>query len=389
MFSPQVFSVAPFNNGYNNGYYAVNTNLLNGYNPQLHPCQLQTYPVQYVIPPSFCPVQQYPLNTLPFCSAPPSPVQYQSQTQFIPLLATPSPSPPRYDVGMNVKIQPQPIMVGSQVSSSCMSSTGGGAGSAGSQSSDGNSMPLREFYSFNIVKQKASILDMVTRYEQGLAKAMRTSLQTPSVEFSIHLIPSKKNKNITIQWIVNQEKFDFAGLKRRTLRRDFQKKLICELAKIDNGTFNTYLSGAKQLTIINEGWSCLLKLKNILISRNGTLDRLLAVPEEDRFEEEAIKNLYKVSQDEQGKALRGPTVVGVRFKLQSDILKMPEFVESIKACVGISRATMIASLKTHKQYKGWSVYLDVGTEKNVERVEDIAQKFGFEKTKVFVAEDTF
>lgn len=124
-------------------------------------------------------------------------------------------------------------------------------------------------------------------------------------------------------------------------------------------------------------------------SRNGTLGRLLAVAEEDRFEEEAIKNLYKVSEDEQGKALRGPTVVGVRFKLQSDILKMPKFVEQIKASVGIQRATMIASLKTHKQYKGWSVYLDVGTEENVKLVEEVSARFGFEKTKVFVAEDTF
>jgi len=283
------------------------------------------------------------------------------------------------------KMERQTMMVNVQAP---MSMPVGGAGSAGSQSSDGNSM-LREFYSFNIVKQKASILEMVSRYEDGLARAMRNTLQIPNIEFSIHLIPSKKNKNITVQWILNQEKYDFCLLKHRTMRRDFQKKLICELAKIDNGSFNTYLSGAKQLTIINEGWSCLLKLKDTLISRNGTLGRLLAVAEEDRFEEDAIKNLYKVSEDEQGKALRGPTVVGVRFKLQSDILKMPKFVEQIKASVGIQRATMIASLKTHKQYKGWSVYLDVGTEENVKLVEEISARFGFEKTKVFVAEDTF
>lgn len=261
-------------------------------------------------------------------------------------------------------------------------------GGAGSQSSDGSSM-LREFYSFNIVKQKASIGEMMNLYEHGLAKAMRNTLQIPSTQFSIHLIPSKKNKNITVQWILNQEKFDYGILKQRTLRRDFQKKLICELAKIDGGSFNSYLSGAKQLTIINEGWSCLLKLKNVLISRNGALDRLLAVPEVERFGEEAIKNLYKVSEDVKGQALRGNTVVGVRFKLQSDILKMPKFVEEVKNSVGIARATMIASLKTQKQYKGWSVYLDVGTLENVKLVEEISRNFEFEKTKAFVAEDTF
>lgn len=264
-------------------------------------------------------------------------------------------------------------------------SVGGGAGS---QSSEGNSI-LREFYSFDVVKQKVTVGEMRNRYEQGLVRAMKNALQLPSTEFSIHLNPSKKNKSVTIRWILNQEKFDYSTLKQRTLRKDFEKKLICELAKIDGGSFNAYLSGAKQLTIINEGWSCLLKLKESLTSRNGTLSRLLAVPEDQRFEEEAIKNLYKVSEDEKGMALRGPTVVGVRFKLQTDILKMARFVEKVQTFVGIQRSTMIASLKTHKQYKGWSVYLDVGTLENVRRVEEFSKRFGFEKTKVFVAEDNF
>lgn len=261
-------------------------------------------------------------------------------------------------------------------------------GGAGSHSSDGNSI-LREFYSFNVVKQKATVGEMRNMYEQQLVRAMKNALQLPSIDFSIHLNPSKKNKSITVRWILNQEKFDYSSLKQRTLRKDFEKKLICELAKIDGGSFNAYLSGAKQLTIINEGWSCLLQLKDSLISRNGTLGRLLAVPEDERFEEEAIKNLYKVSEDEKGMALRGPTVVGVRFKLQTDILKMPRFVEKVQSFVGVQRSTMIASLKTHKQYKGWSVYLDVGNVENVRLVEEISKKFGFEKTKVFVAEDNF
>jgi len=331
-------------------------------------------------------VQPYSLNTMPYIPTPlstPSPVQYQPQPQtFFPMMQTPSPSPPRYDVNP-AKMDVEPPRRAPEPPRS--RSVGGGAGS---QSSDGNSM-LREFYSFNIVKQKASIGEMMKLYEHGLVKAMRNTLQLPSIQFSIHLVPSKKNKNITIQWILNQDKFDFSILKRRTLRNNFQKKLVCELAKIDDGTFNAYLSGAKQLTIINEGWSCLLKLKDVLLSRNGTLGGLLAVPEEDRFQEEAIKNLYKVSEDEQGKALRGPTVIGVRFKLQADILKMPLFVEKVKHLIGIERATMIASLKTHKQYKGWSVYLDVGSSENVSKVQEISQTCGFEKTKVFVAEDNF
>lgn len=421
--SSQLITLAPMQNS----YYAMNSNFVNGFNPQLHPCALQSFQsVPYVVPQTL-PLQQFSLNSIPYsapspvpyqCASPvpfpqsQSPVQFQTQTpvqfqqpaqmsppspilqyttpqtQFIPIMPThPSPSPPRFDMGvqqMQLVDSPVSALVEPVQSSTTSISVGG----AGSQSSEGSSM-LREFYSFNIVKQKASIGDMMNLYEEGLVKAMRNTLQIPSVQFSIHLIPSKKNKNITVQWILNQEKFDFGTLKQRTLRRDFQKKLICELAKIDGGSFNSYLSGAKQLTIINEGWSCLLKLKDTLISRNGALNRLLAVPEVDRFGEEAIKNLYKVSEDVKGQALRGTTVVGVRFKLQSDILKMPKFVDEVKKSVGIARATMIASLKTQKQYKGWSVYLDVGTVENVKLVEQIARNFEFEKTKAFVAEDTF
>lgn len=420
--SSQLITLAPMQNN----YYAMNSNLVNSFNPQLHPCALQSFqPVPYVVPQTF-PLQQFSLNSIPYST--PSPVPYQCQTpvsypqsqspvhfqtqtpvqfqppaqlsppspilqfttpqpQFIPFVPTSSASPPRFDMGVQ-QMQLVDSPVNALVEPIESSTTSFSVGGAGSQSSEGSSM-LREFYSFNIVKQKASIGDMMNVYEEGLVKAMRNTLQIPSVQFSIHLIPSKKNKNITVQWILNQEKFDYGTLKQRTLRRNFQKKLICELAKIDGGSFNSYLSGAKQLTIINEGWSCLLKLKDTLISRNGALNRLLAVPEVDRFGEEAIKNLYKVSEDVKGQALRGTTVVGVRFKLQSDILKMPKFVEEVKNSVGISRATMIASLKTQKQYKGWSVYLDVGTVENVKLVEEIARNFEFEKTKAFVAEDTF
>lgn len=422
MMSSQLITLAPMQNN----FYAMNSNLVNGFNPQqLHPCQLQTIqPLPYMLPQAV-PLQQFSLNSIPYSTTPapvqyqqcpspvyqsPSPVHFQTQQpvqyqapaptpamhfnppspvlqfntqpQFIPMMTSPSPSPPRFEMGV------QKMQLETQVVPENIATTSVSLGGAGSQSSDGSSM-LREFYSFNIVKQKASIGEMMSLYEEGLVKAMKNTLQIPSVQFSIHLIPSKKNKNITVQWILNQEKFDYSILKQRSMRRDFQKKLICELAKIDNGSFNSYLSGAKQLTIINEGWSCLLTLKDTLISRNGALNRLLAVPEVDRFGEEAIKNLYKVSEDVKGQALRGTTVVGVRFKLQSDILKMPKFVEEVKNTVGIDRATMIASLKTQKQYKGWSVYLDVGTTENVKLVEEIAESFCFEKTKAFVAEDTF
>jgi len=387
MCSTQIFPAAPHNFGFN-------TNMANQMNffGQQFPTQFQNVPVQYIIPQNYVPVPPLALNMFALC---PSPVQHPTMplssfspantllasTLPTPTFLTPTPSPPpSYEANLpKVDTVNPPRRVELRSTS---------VGGAGSQSSEGKSM-LREFYSFNVVKQKATVAEMRNRYEQGLVRAMRNALQLPSTEFSIHLSPSKKNKSITIRWILNQEKYDFSSLKQRTTRNDFEKKLVCELAKVDGGSFNSYLSGAKQLTIINEGWSCLLSLKESLISRNGTLNQLLAVPEDQRFEEEAIKNLYKVSEDEKGMALRGPTVVGVRFKLQTDILKMPRFVEKVKAFVGVQRSTMIASLKTHKQYKGWSVYLDVGTPENVRRVEEMSKRFGFEKTRVFVAEDNF
>jgi len=388
-------------------HYSIEPLVGNGFTspgimPQLHPCQLQPYqpqpyqpqPLQLEpIPVSlntfsytshvqlsqtqflpFLPPLCYVLIQQPFCPQPPPSQELQSQ--FIP-----SPSPPRqtYQVVTQTHRSSLPSMA-------CDSSVS--LGGAGSQTSDVNSA-LRKFYSYDVAAQKLSIGEMQTRFAQGMVRAMRNTLQLPSTQFVIRIIPSETKKNFTIQWILVEEKFDHANVKHRSTRQDFQKKLICELAKIDDGRFNKHLSGAKQLTIINEGWACLFLLQEVLISPNGTLRRLLDVQPEDRFEDEAMTNLYKVSADEGGNALRGPTVVGIRFKQQLDIVKMPTFVEEVKASMTIKTATMIASLKTQKQYKGWSVYLDVGTVENVQRVKDISQKYGFEKAKVFVAEDNY
>lgn len=380
-----------------NAYYACNPSLVQH-------CGVQF--VQHVVPIAVQPMQAFCLNKIPFASPQYQPQtqfassQYQPQTQFV----TPSHSP-QYCYTYQSPVQMEqlnltpPRMVLEDWSQSpprivledySQSSTTGHAtssvGGAGSQSSEVTPV-LGEFYSFDIAKQKVSSEEMMNQYGQELVKAMRNTLKLPNIHFSIHIISSKTPKNFTIQWITNQETCDYTILKQRTMRPNFQMKLICELAKIDR--FNKHLCGAKQLTIINGGWECLSVLKDYLISKNGTLHQLLAVQEEDRFREEVVEILFKVSEDVRGQALRGSTVVGIRFKQQSDIIKMSSFVERVKHQVGIQRATMIASLKTHKQYKGWSVYLDVGNVENVKRVEEISQKFGFEKAKAFVAEDTF
>lgn len=387
-------------------YHPINTHLGNGCSPPFHHVQLQLVPydmpiqIVYDQQPFIQPMLPLVLNTIPFTH----PVQ-QSQIQYIPspsppcfihqgvqmerlspprmaFVRTPSPSTPRHiDQRVTQERLSQPRMA-------CESYKSMSAGGAGTETSDAEPV-LREFYRLDITKQKASSGEIQSRFEQGLVRAMLNTLQLQDLQFLIHIISSKTKSTCTIQWILNEEKCDYANLELSTMRPDFQKKLICELAKIGDGRFNKYLSGAKQLAIINGGWLCLDLLKDVLISKNGTLRRLLAVRQEDRFEEEAFTDLYKVSADEQGKALRGPTVVGVRFKQQSDIMKMPKFIEEVKNSMKIKAATMIASLKTQRQYKGWSVYLDVDTVENVRRVEEISQKCGFEKARAFVAEDNY
>lgn len=384
-------------------YHPLDTQLGNLYGPQFHNVQLQLVPydmpiqIVYDQQPFIQPMLPLVLNTISFTH----PVQ-QPQIQYIP---SPSPSPPCIHQGVQMERLSPPRMAfvhtpspspprhidqreSCQPRIACKSSKSICAGGAGTETSDAEPV-LREFYSLEITKQRASSGEIQSRFEQGLKSAMRKTLQVEGIEFLIRIISSKTKSTCAIKWILNEEKCDYPKLTRSTMRPDFQKKLICELAKIDDGRFNKHLSGAKQLAIINGGWLCLDLLKDVLISKNGTLRRLLAVRQEDRFEEEAFTDLYKVSADEQGKALRGPTVIGIRFKQQSDITKMPKFIEEVKNSMKIKAATMIASLKTQNQYKGWSVYLDVHTVENVQCVEEISQKCGFEKARAFVAEDNY
>jgi len=154
------------------------------------------------------------------------------------------------------------------------------------------------------------------------------------------------------------------------------------MTKIDGGSFGAHLNRGKQLTIINEGWSCLEALQDSIISR-GLKDKLLNLADEQRFDDEVVEDLYAVSTDEKGNALRGRTVCVARFKLLQDILKMRTFVDEVKQRVPIISSTMIASLKKAKQYKGWSLYLDVATKENVQIVTQIAADIcNFEKTRI-------
>jgi len=239
-----------------------------------------------------------------------------------------------------------------------------------------------KLWTFEINQSKTSLEQIKERYEYLLVDAIRKVLNLPNLNTTVHFINSPK-KIVTVEWFVDTERCDYPHIRQQTNRKDFEPRLICELAKVDGGSFGTFLNRGKQLTIVNEGWSVLEELQNSLLSKGGKKEKLLALPTEDRFDEEVVEVLYKVSEDSKGNALRGSTVCCARFKLLQDIWKMREFVKLVKPY--IQRSTMIVSLKKDKQYKGWSLYLDVGSEQNVQGVMQLANRCNFKRTEVFVA----
>lgn len=331
----------------------------------------QSVQAQPLLQPFPSPVQQQPLCPSPlqqFALCPPSPppvlfvqqpVQQPTQQQIFHF--TPSPSPEFFPLLTSVE--------------NCGPS---------SLSHSAETIPsLLKIFAFEINQAKASIEEVKERYENGLEEAFRTVLQYPNLDLTVRFINSQK-KIITIEWFINRDQCNEAYIKQQTQRGDFEALLICEMTKIDGGSFGTYLNRGKQLTIVREGWAVLEGLQGSLISR-GLKANLLALPQEQRFDEDVVEGLYKVSQDEQGNALRGSTVCCARFKLLQDIWKMRSFIDAVQQRFPVLRSTMIASLKKHKQYKGWSLYLDVGTEANVESVIQLAEQCNFKKTKVFAA----
>jgi len=239
------------------------------------------------------------------------------------------------------------------------------------------------------IVNKEDVVSICEQFGQELSNALNNVFgftRGNRINFCVSPCPQVDNG---IQWSVPKELFSNEMMKKVGQEEYFDNQLKCELAKIGEACeFNKHLTGAKQLTIINEGRRSIQVLDHLLHSTNGRKERVLNTREEDKFEEENKSDVLEVSLDEQGKALRGPHVAGLRFKLLQDIFKMTDFLAEVKKYGIISRATMIASLKTQKQYKGWSVYLDVGCEENYRLVEGIAENFGFKKTKVFVAHDT-
>lgn len=241
---------------------------------------------------------------------------------------------------------------------------------------------LVKVYALEINQSKDSVEKVKERYEHAVVDAFGMVLGYPNLNLTVRFINSPK-KIITLEWCIRGN-CDFNYIKQRTNRRDFEPKLICALTKVDDGSFGTYLNRGKQLTIVNEGWAVLAALQNSIISR-GSKEELLALPEEQRFDKNVVKKLFGVSADSKGNALRGSTVCCTRFKSMQDILKMKKFVDLVQEHYFVQKSTMIVSLKKKEQYKGWLLYLDVGTEANVEGVKQLANQCNFKNTEVLVA----
>merc|ERR1712217_713419 len=197
------------------------------------------------------------------------------------------------------------------------------------------------------------------------------------------------NRDMTIQWRVHPDSCDYQHLVAMTRTKDFDKRLICELAHVGNGEFNKHLHNSKQLTIISEGHRCFDRIGGALDSHGGAKNRLFASRKEDKFDPANVEDLFRVCEAPRGRALRGDNVVGGHFR-GVDVLKLDHFLDVIEREIGqINRATMIPSMKGRAQYKGWSIYVETPSEEHVERIKEACKSCTFEKAEIFTAIDRF
>lgn len=261
-----------------------------------------------------------------------------------------------------------------------------------SVSSDANSSGIYKLlWSCVVPSQKLRLTDFQKKYQQKLEEAMGGLLGTVNLVVRLQLAGKARKfpKEFEIQWYCFDE--EFSNLRPRIQRIDFQDSLFCELVKIDGGAFNKFLDGAKQKTLIDQGYRSAKVLKGALFNGNNEddLQELQKIPEEQRFGSECRELLQRIGEDKKGNALRGPSVVGLRFKLQKDILLMQRFLLAVQEQLGVSKATMIPSLKKNRQFKGWSVYLAMETSARVEAVFRLAETHlgRLDGSQCFVAQD--
>jgi len=243
------------------------------------------------------------------------------------------------------------------------------------------------FFELPIIKHQATVQSISQDHGAELADAMRYVLGLDIYYLFVRVVQSDKAMNI--QWCAHPAFCDFVAIRELTRAKDFEKRLICRLARVGGGDFNRHLHGSKQLTIVNEGYRLVDKLGRALMSFNDCLDHVLGVPEKDQFDEANKRALFSVCEAPRGQALRGRNVVGAHFR-GGDVLKLTDYVETVENVMGeVRKATMIPSMKGKAQYKGWSIYIETPSEQHVQAIINACQQCNFQKVEIFTAVDKF
>lgn len=242
-------------------------------------------------------------------------------------------------------------------------------------------------YELDIIRHQATTKSIDDNYGGDIADAMRKVLGTEV--WYLFVIVAEQEKSMTIKWAVHPDYSDFEALRNLTFTKDFEKRLVCELALVGNGAFNRHLHGSKQLTIISEGWKCFERLQNALESFNDARNNLLRTRPDDKFDEQNVRDLFRVCEAPRGRALRGDSVVGGHFR-GGDVLRLNQFLDIVEAKMGtITKATMIPSMKGKAQYKGWSIYIETPSAEHVTAIKEACKMCSFEKAEIFTAVDRF
>jgi len=242
-------------------------------------------------------------------------------------------------------------------------------------------------YELDIIRHQATTKSIDDNYGGDIADAMRKVLGTEV--WYLFVIVAEQEKSMTIKWAVHPDYSNFEALRKLTYTKDFEKRLVCELALVGNGAFNRHLHGSKQLTIISEGWKCFDRLQNALESFNDARNNLLRAHPDDKFDENNVRDLFRVCEAPRGSALRGDSVVGGHFR-GGDVLRLNQFLDIVEAKIGtITKATMIPSMKGKAQYKGWSIYIETPSAEHVTTIKEACKMCSFEKAEIFTAVDRF
>jgi hypothetical protein len=243
------------------------------------------------------------------------------------------------------------------------------------------------FFELPIIKHQATVQSISHEHGAELADAMRYVLGLDIHYLFVRVMQT--DKAMTIQWCAHPGYCDFQAILALTRAKDFEKKLICRLARVGGGDFNRHLHGSKQLTIVNEGYRLVEKLGHALMSFNDNLDHVLGVAEQDQFDQANKDALFDVCKAPKGQALRGQNVVGAHFR-GGDVLKLVDFVETVESVIGeVRKATMIPSMKGKAQYKGWSVYIETPSNEHVRAIMSACEQCSFQKVEIFTAVDKF